>query len=116
MERKKWFILPFSLNMLALIITQIVIPANPMFIEANPFVRFIYETFGHFYFMPIYSIFMFFFIMPRLLDWVISKTNNGEQYRKIFEWLFIGMAIVWTSADFFNNLIVFVNVYPFVFM
>ena len=116
MERQKWIILPFSLNMLALAITQILVPASPMFVEANVFARHLYEVFGHFYFMPIYSVIVFFVILPKFLDWLIAKTENGEQYRRVFEWLFIGMAMIWTSIDFLNNLIIFVNVYPILFM
>ena len=109
MERRKWFILPFAMSMVSAMITQMLVPNYSNLYELNPFANAIYLITGHFFFMPALSFVVFLFIMPLLLDWVISKTNDGEHYRMEFEALFIGMAVIWTSFDLLNNVAVFLS-------
>lgn len=109
MQRRKFMIVPFFFYVCALFITQYIVPNN-LGIEANPIPAIIYQWTGHFFFMPILGILVFFFFMPRISDWVVSKTNDGENYRREFEWVFIFMAIGWTFIDFFNDFWILIHV------
>ena len=109
MQRRKFMVVPFFFYMCAFLITQHIVP-NGLGQEANPLPAMIYSWTGHFFLMPIMGILIFFFIMPRVVDWVIKKTDDGENYRARFEWFFIFMAFAWAFVDFFNDFWLLIHV------
>lgn len=109
MQRRKFMIVPFFFYMCAFLITQYIVP-NGLGQEANPLPAMVYGWTGNFFLMPIMGILIFFFIMPRVVDLIISKTDDGENYRMRFEWFFIIMAFAWTFVDFFNDFWILVHV------
>lgn len=109
MQRKKWLIVPFVINLMAIVLTQLTVPAYDFIIESNPVNNFFYQHFGSFIFAPFITIFVIFIYIPILTDIIIKKTHKGENYRRRFEWIIICIACCVFLVDFMNNLVIFLS-------
>jgi hypothetical protein len=110
MKRKKWFIIPFVINLFAIVLTQLTVPVYDFVVEANPVNNFFYQSFGSFIFAPFLTLFILFLVLPSGVEFFISKTADGEKYRKHMEWAVILCACSIFSADLINNIIVFLSI------
>jgi hypothetical protein len=109
MERKKYLLIPYFFNLGAMLLTEYIVQ-NGLGFEANPVLAAFYGWLGHFLFMPIVGAFIFFLVMPKFIDWLISKVKDGEDYRRQFEWLLISIAFIMMFIDFSHDLIFLVSV------
>jgi hypothetical protein len=110
MERKKWLLVPFVINLFAIVLTQLTVPVYDFVVEANPVNNFFYQSFGSFIFAPFLTFLVVFLIIPFGLEMILKVTDDGEKYRKHFEWTMIFIACGLFSMDLINNLIVFVSI------
>lgn len=104
MERLKWLLVPFAINMMALAITQVVVP-NYAVREINPVSNYFYDTFGSFLFCPLWTAFILFCLYPIGIEIMVKyyKKSSGKDKRRFFEWFMIAVSVVIFSIDLAND-------------
>jgi hypothetical protein len=106
--RRKLLLIPFMINLSALILTQLLI-SHELIYETNPIARWSYGIFGNF-FVQLLIWTGLYFALPRLHRGLVRITMNGEKYSSMLEKCLIVCLTIFFLIDFANDLIIFLHV------